>query len=58
MSEVYYGSLAMCSLIGLVVTLFGPLGSIIGLSMIGLSNGLAVSLSLKKKCRKAPIVIT
>jgi hypothetical protein len=51
MSDTYYGLLSVASLTGLIVSMFGPLGSIVGLSMIGLSNGLAVSMACKQKCQ-------
>ena len=50
MSDTYYGSLAAASLAGIVISIFGPLGNIVGLSIVGISNGLAVSLACKQKC--------
>jgi|TARA_B110001450_G_scaffold217113_1_gene210968 hypothetical protein len=42
------------SLIGLFISLSGPLGGIIGLTMIGFSNGLALSLACKQKYKSIP----
>ena len=54
MIDTYYGLLALVSLIGLLVSLSGPLGGIVGLTMIGISNGLAISFACKQKCNSSP----
>lgn len=54
MSDTYYGLLALISLIGLFVSLSGPLGGVVGLTMIGFSNGLALSLACKQKYKSSP----
>jgi len=51
MTDVYYGVLAVMSLTGVVISLFGPFGNMVGLSMVGLSNGLAISMACKHKCQ-------
>jgi hypothetical protein len=55
MSDTYYGLLALVSLFGLFISLTGPIGGIVGLTMLGISNGLAVSLACKQKCKSPPI---
>lgn len=52
MSDTYYGLLAFISLIGLFISLFGPLGNIVGLAIIGVCNGLGVSMACRQKYRR------
>ena len=52
MSDVYYGALAVASLSGLVISIFGGLGSIIGLTAVGVSNGIAISYACRRRCDK------
>ena len=54
MTDIYYGLLAVTSLTGVVISMFGPIGSIVGLSMIALSNGITISMACKQKCQRAP----
>lgn len=54
MSDTYYGLLAFISLIGLFISLSGPLGNIVGLAIIGICNGLAVSMACKQKYKRKP----
>lgn len=52
MSDVYYGGLAGASLLGLVISMFGALGNMIGLTIVGVSNGIALSYACRRKCDK------
>ena len=52
MSESTYGFLAMCSLLGILLSYTLPIiGGIMGTCMICFSNVLILSLVLKKRCR-------
>ena len=50
MSSKIYGVLAGISLVGLAFSLFGGAPDLIGTIVIAGSNGLAVSIALKKHC--------
>jgi len=52
MSSKFYGVLAGISLAGLAFSLFGGAPDLIGTIVIAGSNGLAVSIALKKHCYK------
>ena len=53
MHDTYYGILAGVSLVGLLVSFFGPVGeSQIGLLLSGGSNGLVICISCRRRCSK------
>lgn len=54
MSAKKYGSLAACSLFGMVLTLFGSVASLVGAFIVVFANGSSVSMAVKEYCDKRP----
>lgn len=50
MDDTKYGILAFISLVGLIISMFGSVSNAVGVGMMVVSNGLAVSIASKKKC--------
>lgn len=54
MHNSYYGILAGISLVGLLVSFFGPVGeSQVGLLLSGGCNGFAIVISCRQRCKHA-----
>ena len=56
MSAKKYGSLAVLSLFGMTLTLFGSVASMVGAFVVVFANGSSVSMAVKDYCEKTPVV--
>lgn len=54
MDESTQVAVAFINLIGAILTLTGPIGVIVGLSLIFGVNSLILSAAIRKRCKRAP----